>query len=55
MKKDSADGRLLVWICSMNMIKDNLLLGWGIGGFEAHYMDYQASYFERNPNSIMHF
>lgn len=51
MKKDSADGRLLVWICSMNMIKDNLLLGWGIGGFEAHYMDYQASYFERNPNS----
>lgn len=51
MKKDSADGRLLIWGCSLEMMKDRPLLGWGVGGFEAHYMDYQAAYFERHPDS----
>lgn len=51
LKKDSADGRLLIWKCSLNMIKDQPLSGWGIGGFEAHYMDYQAEYFKQNPDS----
>lgn len=51
IKKDSADGRLLIWHCSLKMIKDHPLLGWGIGGFEAHYMDYQAAYFKQHPNS----
>jgi tetratricopeptide (TPR) repeat protein len=51
MKKDSADGRLLIWRCSWEMIKDQPLLGYGHGGFKAHYMDYQASYFEKNPES----
>lgn len=46
MKKDSADGRLLIWKCAINMIKDSPILGYGMGGFEAHYMDYQAKYFE---------
>ena len=50
-KKDSADGRLLIWRCSLEMMKEKPLLGWGIGGFEAHYMDYQAAYFKRHPDS----
>ena len=45
LKKDSADGRLLIWRCSLEMVKDAPLLGHGLGGFEAHYMDYQAQYF----------
>lgn len=50
-KKNSADGRLLIWRCSWEMIKDAPLLGHGTGGFRAHYMDYQANYFKKHPNS----
>ncbi|MCD8184634.1 MAG: O-antigen ligase family protein [Bacteroides sp.] len=48
MKKDSADGRILIWKCSMNMAKDAFWIGHGLGSFEAHYMDYQASYFRQH-------
>ncbi|GAB6013173.1 O-antigen ligase family protein [Viscerimonas tarda] len=51
LKKDSADGRLLIWTCSWEMIKDKPLLGHGEGGFHAHYMDYQATYFRQYPDS----
>lgn len=51
IKKDSADGRLLIWLCSINMMKDAPLLGHGIGSFEAHYMDYQAEYFKHHEQS----
>ena len=47
MKKDSADGRLLIWRCSVSMVKDAPWLGHGIGSFEARYMDYQADYFRQ--------
>lgn len=50
-KKDSADGRLLIWKCTWEMIKDKPITGHGIGAFESHYMDYQAKYFEEHPNS----
>lgn len=50
-KKDSADGRLLIWQCTGQMIKDNLLWGYGHGGFLANYMNYQADYFRQNPDS----
>lgn len=50
-KKDSADGRLLIWQCSWEMIKEKPLLGHGIGGFQANYMNYQANYFKQNPDS----
>lgn len=50
-KKDSADGRLLIWRCSLEMISDSPYMGYGWGGFKANYMDYQARYFEQNPNS----
>ncbi len=51
MKKDSADGRLLIWQCSWEMIKDKPLIGHGTGGFNAEYMNYQAKYFEKYPDS----
>ena len=51
MKKDSADGRLLIWKCCINMVKDAPWTGHGIGSFEAHYMDYQADYFKQHEQS----
>lgn len=47
LKKDSADGRLLIWSSSVNMIKDAPWFGHSIGSFEAHYMDYQADYLKQ--------
>lgn len=51
LKKDSADGRLLIWKVSCNMIKDSPLTGHGPGHFQSEYMLYQADYFHRNPDS----
>lgn len=50
MKKDSADGRLLIWQCGIDMAKDAPWTGYGTGSFEAHYMDYQASYFRQHEH-----
>ena len=50
-KKDSADGRLLIWRVSSEMIKDKPIIGHGYDAFKAKYMDYQAEYFKDNPNS----
>ena len=50
-KKDSADGRLLIWTVTANIIKDYPVLGVGQDLFKAHYMDYQADYFRSHPNS----
>ena len=51
IKKDSADGRVLIWRCTAEMIADKPLFGHGYGSFEAEYMLYQARHFERNPDS----
>lgn len=51
LKADSANGRLLMWRVSIEMIKDKPLFGFGHDGFEAHYMDYQADYLLSNPDS----
>jgi O-antigen ligase len=48
-KKGSADGRLLVWKVSSEMVKDRPVFGYGYDGFKKHYMDYQAEYFRDNP------
>lgn len=48
-KKDSADGRMLIWKVSGEMIKEKPILGYGVGNFEANYMNYQAAYFKPNP------
>ncbi len=51
LKKDSADGRVLIWQCTWEMIKAQPLFGFGPGGFKANYMNYQAAYFETHPES----
>lgn len=51
LKRDSANGRLLIWKCTWEMIKDSPVYGHGIGAFRTHYMDYQADYFKQYPNS----
>ncbi len=52
LRPDSANGRLLIWDISTEMVKDKPLIGFGYQGFQANYMDYQAQYFEQNPDSI---
>ena len=47
VKKDSADGRLLIWICSIKLLAKSPLWGHGIGGFDTLYMDIQADYFRK--------
>lgn len=51
IKPQSVTGRLLIWKVSTEMIKDKPLIGFGYNGFKAHYMDYQAEYFKKNPKS----
>lgn len=50
-KKDSANGRTLIWKVTLNMIADHPYFGTGIGGFKANYMDYQATYFKAHPET----
>ena len=44
LKKDSANGRIVIWKATGKMIADNFITGVGFGKYEAHYMDYQANY-----------
>ena len=53
LRPESVIGRLLVWIVSFHMIVDKPIFGFGSGGFERYYMDYQATYFSENPTSSM--
>jgi O-antigen ligase len=50
-KKDSADGRLLIWRCTLDMVLDKPIFGHGQGAFQAEYMRYQANYFNAHPDS----
>jgi O-antigen polymerase len=52
LKKDSTDGRLLIWKVSINMIKEKPITGFGFDQFKSLYMDYQAAYFKQNPDSV---
>lgn len=49
-KKESADGRLLIWKCTCEMIKDQPWNGFGTNGFQTNYMNYQADFFRQHPN-----
>ena len=44
LKKDSADGRLLIWRCTAEMVSDAPLIGHGPGSFGGKYMLYQARF-----------
>lgn len=50
-KKESADGRLLIWRVSAEVIAQRPVVGHGIGTFPERYMFAQADYFARNPES----
>lgn len=44
LKPQSVDGRVLVWLSTIKMIKDKPVLGFGTGAFRQNYMNYQAQY-----------
>ena len=50
-KKDSADGRLLIWRCTLDMIADKPVIGQGHCAFQEKYMLYQAAYLNAHPDS----
>lgn len=50
-KEKSANGRLLIWHTTIDMIADSPLTGHGSGSHAEQYMYYQAKYFEANPES----
>ncbi len=50
-KKDSADGRLLIWTVSLNMIKEKSLTGFGPNGFQKNYLLYQSDYLKNHLDS----
>ncbi len=50
-KKDSADGRLLVWRVSADLVAQKPVAGHGVGMFPERYMFAQADYFDRHPDS----
>ena len=45
LKKDSANGRALIWKVSATIIKENPLFGIGFNKFESDYLNYQEQYF----------
>lgn len=49
VKKDSADGRLLIWKVSTQMISEQPITGLGFDRYRAGYMDAQAVWFQNNP------
>ncbi len=53
-KKDSADGRVLIWKISLEMVKEKPALGYGFDGFRKNYMNYQAIYLQEKqlPETI---
>lgn len=50
-KKDSANGRILIWKCTGHLIVQKPILGYGSNGFTANYMNEQALYFTKHPES----
>lgn len=51
MKKDSADGRLLIYKVTANMISEAPILGWGWDGFPKMYNNFQSEYFSQGIGS----
>lgn len=50
-KADSSLGRKFILERSIDMILEKPR-GWGIGGFESDYMEFQAAYFEHNNDEV---
>ncbi len=47
IKQASSQGRLFIWKVTSGIVRDNPLVGVGFDRFKAHYMNYQARYFEQ--------
>lgn len=47
-KKDSADGRLLIYKVTSTMVSEKPLFGWGWDGFPIHYNQFQSAYFRND-------
>lgn len=52
LKPLSADGRMLVWRVSWQMIQEKPWAGFGKGGFEANYLYWQAKYMESGATEV---
>lgn len=50
-KPDSANGRILVWKVTADMLMDSPWIGHGFDRFKAEYMNYQANYFQGGPDN----
>jgi O-antigen polymerase len=51
LKKDSANGRLLIWQVTSQLIKERPVIGFGRGAFSALYMDEQAQWFKSDKGT----
>ena len=51
IKKDSADGRWLIYKVTANMIAEAPVVGWGWDGFSKMYNNYQSEYFTQGLGS----
>ena len=51
LKKDSADGRLLIWKITARLIAEHPLTGVGAGNFAGAYGEAQAAYFTTGKNT----
>lgn len=50
-KPDSAQGRILIWKVTTQMIKDKFVCGFGPDRFTAEYMNYQSDYLKKQGNT----
>lgn len=53
LKKESADGRILVWKLSFNIIDDHPFTGIGQDRFSARIIEYQSVYFKQHPDRML--
>lgn len=49
LKKDSADGRALIWEITADKIKSSPFFGSGLGSFSSQYNNWQADWFAAHP------
>ncbi|NLR80374.1 O-antigen ligase family protein [Chitinophaga eiseniae] len=51
LKRNSADGRMLIYQVSATLVKEHPVIGVGIDRFKAYYMDAQARWFEQQGDA----
>lgn len=52
LKKNSADGRILIWKVTAKMIRNHPFIGHGYDHFKSAYMYYQGDHFKSNLNEM---